>query len=71
MAKGKGTATIYYYATNTLNALQKQSISLDSDEFTSYSLDLVAPADSQCMYIEFDTFNGEKIQIDNVNLLQK
>lgn len=71
MAKGKGTATIYYYATSTLQALQTLTIDIDCDEYQLHSIELTAPENSQCMYIQFDTFNGDTVQIDNVNLLQK
>lgn len=70
-AKGKGTATIYYYATSTLEPLKTVTLDIDCDEFTVHNLDLIAPANSQNLYIQFDTFNGETVQIDNVNLLQK
>ena len=70
-AKGKGTATIYYYSTSNVNILEEKTINIDCDEFTSFSIDLVAPASSQCMYVQFDTFNGQTIYVDNVNLLQK
>ena len=71
MAKGKGTATVYYYSTSTLQPLDTKTIDINCDEFTSFSTDLIAPANSQCMYVQFDTFDGETILIDNVNLLQK
>ena len=70
-AKGKGTATIYYYSTSTLQSLKTLTIDIDSENFTSYSLELTAPDNSQCMYIQFDTFNGESITVDNVTLYQK
>lgn len=71
MGKGKGTVTIKYYSQDKTSPLHTETISVNSEEYTKYSLDLVAPKNSQMIKFTFDTFNGDSIQVDNINLYQK
>ena len=68
-SKGKGTLIINYYSNDRMIPLQSYTIELDSIEFKDYLVNLVAPEGSMIMEIQFDTFTGEQIIIDNTNLL--
>lgn len=67
-AKGKGTLVINYYSVDRTTSLKTLSFDLESEDFEEYIIDLVAPTNSIIMEIQFDTYDGESIIIDNANL---
>ena len=68
-AKGKGTLVINYYSIDRTTPLKSVTIDIDSENFYDYYLSLTAPSNSQVMEIQFDTYKGDSIIIDNVSLV--
>ena len=70
-AQGCGTLTINYYSIDRTTPLKTITLDIESEDFSEYSIELVAPKNSQVMEIIYDTFDGCYIIIDDVNLFQK
>ena len=68
-AKGTGTLTVNYYSIDRTTPLKTVVLDLNSNDFVDYYIDLIAPGNSQVMEIQFDTFDGEYIIVDNINLI--
>jgi phage-related protein len=73
-AKGKGTATLAFYSTIGLTAIETKTITIDSDEWKLYSETYTAPSGTWRVEIQFtaefdvtDEDGGEGLFADDIS----
>ena len=70
-AKGKGNIYVEYYSTVTTSVLKQYSIEIDSEEYREYTLELLAPANTQKLSIVVETTQGNEMYVDDIELFAK
>lgn len=65
-AKGKGALTIRFLQSVTGTPIETRTISIDSDEFMTYTAELTAPQNARYVQVQFTTMYRESLIVDNV-----